>query len=64
MPCGEGEEGSSIDCPGQTIWAKLECTEDGNTTIFRGCGDLLKAAMNTRVEDCGEAVWVTSQSHV
>ena len=56
MPCGEGEEGTSINCYGQDICAKLECSKDGNTTIFRGCGDLLKAAMNTRVEDCGEAV--------
>ena len=60
MPCGEGDEGSSIDCPGQTICAKLECSEDGNTTIFRGCGDWLKAAMNTRddtkIEDCGDVV--------
>ena len=68
MPCREGEVGTSIICYEQELCAKLKCSEDGNTTIFRGCGDWLKAAMNTRVDtkigDCGDVVRVTSQSHV
>ena len=67
--CSDANDlGTSIDC-NQSVCAKIECSKDGQTLIFRSCGQpsrLMGIEMSnvTKAEQCNTQVWISSQSHM